>query len=176
MTSDVANERIPLLILGLGNLLCGDDGVGTAAIEALHAGWELPAGVRVLDGGTLGLTLLPWLQDAERVILVDAIAADAPPGSLVRLEGSDVSYAAAHRLSVHQVGVADLLQGVSLLGQTPSTLILHGVVPAEMELSVDLTPAVAAAVPDLVRRVVAEAAALGFPLRAKAPRANAEAA
>jgi hydrogenase maturation protease len=69
---------------------------------------------------------------------------------------------------VHQVGVADLLDGVSLLGQSPATLILLGVVPKSMELSVELSPDVAAAVPELVRRVVLEASALGFPLRLKA--------
>lgn len=164
-------DRTGLLILGLGNLLCEDDGAGTAAVEALLRGWEPPPGVRILDGGTLGLTLLPLLQDADRVIIVDAIAADAPAGSLVRLEGSEVSLAAANRLSVHQVGVSDLLGGVSLLGQTPSVVVLHGVVPQSMELSVELTPAVAAAIPALVERVAAEAAALGFPLRARAEAA-----
>lgn len=159
------DPRIELLILGLGNLICGDDGVGVEAVARIAREFEAPEGVYVLDGGTLGLSLLPWLQDAERVILVDAILADTPAGSPVRLEGSDVAHAAAHRMSVHQIGVADLLDGVRLLGQTPSALILHGVVPESMELTVDLTPAVAAAVPGLVERVVAEAAALGFPLR-----------
>lgn len=162
----MTGERTELLILGLGNVLCGDDGVGVAAVDRLRADYAAPAGVQVLDGGTLGLSLLPWLQDAERLIVVDAIAADGPPGSLVRLEGKDVAHAAAHRLSVHQVGVSDLLDGVSLLGQAPSVLILVGVVPESMELTVDLTPAVAAGLPALIAQVLREAAALGFPLRA----------
>jgi hydrogenase maturation protease len=158
----VIDSPTALLVLGLGNTLCGDDGAGVAAIYALLADSELPDDVRVLDGGTLGLTLLPWLRSARKVILVDAIAADAAPGTLVRLEGADVAHAAVHRLSVHQIGVADLLDGNRWLGGGPEQLVLWGVVPESMELTVDLTPAVAAALPDLVAQVVSEARSLGF--------------
>jgi len=161
----VTDERIGLLVLGLGNTICGDDGVGVAAVEAIGRGWEAPEGVRVLDGGTLGLSLLPWLQMADRVILVDAIAADAPPGSHVRLDGQDVAHAAAHRLSVHQVGVADLLDGARLVGDAPEQIVLLGVVPESMELTTDLSEPVARALPELVERVVRTGAELGFPLR-----------
>ena len=84
------DSRSPLLILGLGNLLCSDDGVGVVAAQAIAETRVVPDGVQVLDGGTLGLALLPYLEDAERAILVDAIEIDAPPGTLVRLEGDDV--------------------------------------------------------------------------------------
>jgi hydrogenase maturation protease len=153
-----------LLILGLGNLLCCDDGVGVAALSRLMRGYEAPEGVLMMDGGTLGLSLLPYLQDARRVILVDAIAAKGPPGSPVRLEGEDVAHAVLHRLSPHQVGVADLLDGARILGDVPDEVVLVGVVPASMELSIERTPEVEAAIPDLVARVVREAARLGHPL------------
>ena len=105
-----------LLILGLGNTLLSDDGLGVRAIERLHELYEIPVGARALDGGTLGLSLLTYFEHADRAILVDAIQTDNPPGSLVRLEGEDVAPAARERLSVHQVGVADLLDGLHLLG------------------------------------------------------------
>lgn len=154
-----------LLVLGLGNLLCEDDGVGVAAVARIQKRFEAPAGVEVLDGGTLGLALLPRLQEARKVILVDAIAADAPPGSPVRLEGEEVAHAVMHRLSPHQVGVADLLDGARILGDAPERIVLLGVVPASFELSIERTPEVEAAIPDLVNRVVAEAEKLGHPLR-----------
>ena len=75
----------PLLILGLGNVLLGDDGVGPAVIARLRDSYVAAAGSLLLDGGTLGLSLLPYLEDAQTVILVDAVAADAPAGTLVRL-------------------------------------------------------------------------------------------
>ena len=77
-----------LLVLGLGNVLLGDDGAGPAVIAWLRQTRLAPAGTRLFDGGTLGLSLLPYLEDARRVILVDAVAADASAGTLVRLEGA----------------------------------------------------------------------------------------
>lgn len=156
------SERIPLLILGLGNVLLEDDGVGGAAVSLLLDRFEPPAGVRVCDGGTLGLSLLPYLENADVAILVDAVRADAAPGSLVRLDGDDVAPAVATRLSPHQVGVADLLDGARWLGRYPDRVVLLGLVPASMELSVGLSPAVRASLLELVEQIVEEAASLGF--------------
>jgi hydrogenase maturation protease len=151
-----------LLVLGLGNLLCGDDGAGVAAVELLQERFQPPADATVLDGGTLGLSLLPYVEDARDAILVDAIRADAPPGSLVRLEGHDVPLAAMERLSVHQVGVADLLGGAHLVGRLPQRLLLLGVVPETIELRFGRSASVEAALPDLVERIVTEAEAWGY--------------
>lgn len=151
-----------LLVLGLGNVICTDDGLGAEAVARLAAEWEAPPGVRLLDGGTLGLGLLPHLEEARAAILVDAIRADAPPGTLVRLEGADVAPALATRLSVHQVGVADLLAAASLLGRSPEPLVLVGLVPASIDLGVERSAPVKAALGELVAAIVAEAAALGF--------------
>jgi hydrogenase maturation protease len=156
------SERIPLLILGLGNVLLEDDGVGGAAVSLLLDRFEPPAGVRVLDGGTLGLSLLPYLESANAVILVDAVRADGAPGTLVRLDGDDVAPAVATRLSPHQVGVADLLDGARWLGRYPDRVVLLGLVPASMDLSVGLSPPVRASLPELVEQIVEEAASLGF--------------
>ena len=87
-----------LLILGLGNVLCADDGAGVAAVVRLARERSVPPGVWVLDGGTLGLSLLPLVESGRDVILVDAVRTEAPPGTLVRLEGDDVLPAALERL------------------------------------------------------------------------------
>jgi hydrogenase maturation protease len=150
-----------LLVLGLGNVLLGDDGAGPAAIARLRDAYQPPPGTLLLDGGTLGLSLLPYLEDARRVILVDAVAADAPAGTLVRLEGRDVGPAVATRLSPHQVGVADLLEGARWHEREPQQLILLGVVPSSIELGVGLSAPVRRSLPRLVDLVRAEAAALG---------------
>jgi hydrogenase maturation protease len=156
-----------LLILGLGNLLCTDDGVGPVAAQAIAETRIIPDGVQVLDGGTLGLALLPYLEDAERAILVDAIEIDTPPGTLVRLEGDEVGPAVAARLSVHQVGVSDLIEAARWRERIPPTLVLLGVVPESTELGVELSPRVQTALPALLDAVCAEARALGFPLPPK---------
>jgi hydrogenase maturation protease len=156
------NERIPLLVLGLGNVLLEDDGVGGAAVSLLRERFEAPRGAQALDGGTLGLSLLPYLDMADAVILVDAVRADAAPGSLVRLGGEDVAPAVATRLSPHQVGVADLLDGARWLERYPKHVVLLGLVPSSMNLAVGLSPQVHSALPMLVDRIVQEAEALGF--------------
>ena len=159
------SERTPLVVLGLGNLLLQDDGIGVAAVERLRQRYEVPEGVSVLDGGTLGLSLLPYLEAADAVILVDAVKADAPAGSFVRLDGEDVPPAVATRLSPHQVGVADLLDGARWLGRYPARVVLLGLVPESLDLAVGLSPDVDAALPDLVERVADEARTLGFHFR-----------
>jgi hydrogenase maturation protease len=163
-----ASRPTPLLVLGLGNLLLGDDGLGPVAIDRLVRSYDAPEGVAILDGGTLGLSLLPYLEDAERAILVDAIRGDGPPGTLVRIEGEEVAPAVAARLSPHQVGVADLLDGARWRDRYPSSLVLLGLVPQGLELRVGLSPALQAALEALVAAVVFEAGALGFHLSPKA--------
>lgn len=153
-----------LLVLGLGNVLLGDDGAGPAVIAWLRHTRLAPAGTRLFDGGTLGLSLLPYLEDARRVILVDAVAADARAGTLVRLEGADVGPAVATRLSPHQVGVADLLEGARWHDREPERLVLLGVVPQSIELGVGLSDPVRRALPQLIDLVCAEAQAWGYPL------------
>lgn len=153
----------PLLVLGLGNPLCGDDGLGVAALAELARRYQPPSGALVLDGGTLGLSLLPFLEDAEDAILVDAVRGDAGPGTLVRLEGDEVRPAVEGRLSVHQVGVADLVAAAELRGRLPPRLVLLGLVPATLEVAVGLSPAVASRLPALVEAVAAEATRMGHP-------------
>ncbi len=163
MSGTSSRQRpIRLLILGLGNVLCGDDGLGVAAARRLQERYEFPEGVSVLDGGTLGLSLLPYIEDADRVILLDAIRDEGPAGSLVRIAGDDVGPAVASRLSPHQVGVADLLDAARWRDRLPDELILLGLVPQSLGLSIDLSPPLQARLDDLVRCVAEEARRLGF--------------
>jgi hydrogenase maturation protease len=161
------NSRTRLLVLGLGNALLGDDGVGPAAVALLRERYAVPNGVRILDGGTLGLSLLPYLEEADAVVLIDAIAGDGPPGTLICLEGDEVGPAVAMRLSPHQVGVADLLDGARWLDLYPRRVVLLGLVPHSIELAVGLSPDLSRALPRLVARVIREIGEFGFSL---APR------
>lgn len=154
-----------LLVLGLGNLLCADDGVGIHAVETIRARYQIPDNARVLDGGTLGLSLLSCFDGADDVVLIDAISAEGPAGTLVRLEGEDVAPAVRNRLSCHQIGVADLLDALVLLESYPERVILWGAVPESMELETALSPRVAASLPELIDSVVDEVDRLGYELR-----------
>lgn len=158
------SNRNRLAILGVGNVLCTDDGLGPAAVARLTREFEVPEGVAVFDGGTLGLSLLHIIEESAQVIIVDAIRADSEPGTLVALEGDDVLPAVRLRLSVHQVGVADLLDAARLRGRLPRRLVLLGVVPESIELGADLSPSVSAALPSLVDAIVHQTEQLGITL------------
>lgn len=160
-------ERPPLLVLGLGNVLLGDDGLGVAAAARLERDFELPPQVRVADGGTLGLELLGLIAESDHVILVDAIRENRRAGSLVRIDGDGVAPAVRERLSPHQVGVADLLDAARLTACYPTSVVLLGLVPASIELSLERSPAVEAGLAGLVRAIVREADALGYKLVAR---------
>lgn len=160
-----APTRPPVVVLGLGNVLLTDDGLGIAAVHRLGRDWTMPETVELLDGGTLGLSLLPYIENATHLILVDAVRTGAAPGTLLRVEGEDVGPAVATRLSPHQVGVADLLSGASLIEKRPGTVLLLGIEPGSLELGVERTPAVEGAMGALLEEVVAELGRLGHPPR-----------
>ncbi len=151
-----------LLVLGLGNVLCSDDGVGVVAVSRLARRYHFPDDALLLDGGTLGLSLLPHLRAAESVLLLDAVAAPLPAGSLVRIAGADVGPAVAARLSPHQIGVADLLDGARLLDGDTRRIVLLGLVPSHVELGRALTPPVDAALDALLAAAVTQASDWGF--------------
>jgi hydrogenase maturation protease len=127
-------------VLGLGNVLMTDDAFGPWVVEELLARWEFPDGVSVLDIGTPGLDLTPYLADAEAVVLVDTVQADAPPGTLRLYSGRQLrSRAPAPRLSPHDPGLTEALFLLELGGAAPRDVILVGVVPETVAKGVGLT-------------------------------------
>ena len=144
------------LIMGIGNTIMSDDGIGPAVIAALKQARTLPEDIRLLDGGTLGLDLLPHLEGVQRLIIVDAVEIGQSAGTCVRLAGNEVPVALEHKLSPHQMGMKDLLAVASLMEQMPEEVVLIGVQPASLEMDTALTPSVAAALPTLVSMVLAE--------------------
>ncbi len=158
-----------LVVLGLGNLLMGDDGLGVRALERLAAAFAPDARTRFLDGGTLGLALIPYIERADALLVVDAVATGAEPGTLVRLEADEVPSRVDVRLSPHELGVVDILAGATFSGRRPEPTILLGVGPADISFGVDLSTAVAQSLPALVETIVAEAGALGHRFTPLAP-------
>ncbi len=160
--SEPGTKPIGVLVLGLGNVLLGDDGLGAAALARVERDYHIPPRVRLEDGGTLGLSLLGLLAESEHVVLVDAVRTDDPPGTLVRLDGGDVMDAVRDRLSPHQVGVADLLDAARLIDCYPASVTLLGLVPDVIDLSVARSSAVDRKVDELVAAIVREVEALGY--------------
>ncbi len=146
-----------LLIVGIGNVLLRDEGVGVHVAQALAGEGRLPPGTQVVDGGTLGLDLLPRIQDAGALILVDAVNLRTHPGDLRTLHGDAIHGVLAGHVSPHQVGIGDLVAAARLLGRLPADVTLVGIQPAVIEVGLDLSDAVAAAVPVAVQTVYDEA-------------------
>jgi hydrogenase maturation protease len=132
--SDFDDPRCDVLVLGIGNLLWADEGFGVRCVEHLAAQWQVPEGVTVMDGGTQGLYLLPYVQGAKRLIVFDAIDYGLPPGTMKRVEGDEVPrFMGAKKMSLHQTGFQEVIAAADLTGQLPEALLLIGVQPEELE-------------------------------------------
>jgi hydrogenase maturation protease len=150
------------LLLGLGNLLMNDDSLGVRVVQQLIGEYCFPAELTLLDGGTLGLDLLPHLEGVDRLLIVDAVDAASPPGTLVRLAGEEIPYALATKVSPHQMGLKDLLTVADLQGHAPQEMVLWGIQPASIEMDLRLSPEVAASMALLQEEVLAELAKWGI--------------
>ena len=153
-----------ILILGIGNILWADEGFGVRVAQALEQAYAFPPSVRVLDGGTQGLALMPQVQQAEVLIILDAVDFQLPPGTLVELHDADVpAYLGAKKMSLHQVSFQEVLALCQLLGNCPAKLCLVGVQPAVLEdYGGSLSPVVREQMPAAMGRVLAYLAALGI--------------
>jgi hydrogenase maturation protease len=136
------------LILGIGNVLLRDDGAGVHAASLLAQQFAGRDDVRVLDAGTLSFTLAPLVENSERLIVLDAMQLDAPPGTVRRFldEGVDAALGRA-RLSVHELGLRDVLQLACLSGRCPTRRALIGIQPGSLDWGTAPTNAVSAALP-----------------------------
>jgi hydrogenase maturation protease len=140
--SDPAGRRIK--VLGVGNLLWADEGFGVRCVEALARAWEFPPDVEVLDGGTLGLALIPLLQDATHVLLFDAVDHGAAPGALLLARDDEIPrFMTRGKMSLHQAGMNDVLATLEMLGHRPAAFSLVGIQPVELaDYGGSLTPKV----------------------------------
>ncbi|RME43223.1 MAG: HyaD/HybD family hydrogenase maturation endopeptidase [Chloroflexi bacterium] len=153
--------------MGLGNILLGDEGLGVRALERLLVRYTLPAQVRAIDGGVMGLDLLHYLEGIDRLLVLDAVQTGRPPGSLVRLEGEEVPAALAVKMSMHQVGLQELLAVSRFRGTLPPGLVLWGMEPASLEPGLSLSDVVEARMDGLIEAVVEELHGWGVRLAAR---------
>lgn len=162
------SSPVRTLILGVGNLLMSDEGLGVHVIQRLVAGYQLPEEVQVLDGGTLGMDLLYYLEGVENLLLIDAVEARKAPGTLVRLEGEDVPAFMSIKISPHQLGVPDMLAAARLKGDCyPQRIVLWGVQPERMEIGLDLSPTVEAQVEPIIEELLEQLRAWGHTVTSK---------
>jgi hydrogenase maturation protease len=138
------------LVIGVGNPLMGDDGLGIAVVARLAAEWPNDESLSFVDGGTWGMNLLPLIESANRVMILDAIDRGLSPGTAITLERDEIPRYFAIKLSPHQLDLREVLAVAELRGTLPSETIALGLQPERVELSLALSAPVAAAVDGLV--------------------------
>ncbi|MGE5235375.1 MAG: hydrogenase maturation protease [Acidobacteriota bacterium] len=162
-------------VLGLGNVLMGDDALGPFVVQLLQAHYDFPPGVSVIDAGTPGLDLTPFILGTRALVVVDTVKADGPPGTL-RLYRKDELLATppAPRLSPHDPGLKETLLLLDFRGDGPSDVLLVGVVPGVVDTRLGLGPELRSVLPAVERAVVDELTRLGVPARRREAPAEPE--
>ena len=153
-----------ILVLGIGNVLLTDEGIGVRALNELERRYTFPANVELLDGGTAGIELLRHIRKRDYLIIIDAMKCNQEPGTVVRVEGNDVPAAFRTRISPHQLGLSDLLAAAMLTDELPKKLVLFGVEPESIDIGLDLTDTVEESVDKLIGAVADELRSIGCSL------------
>lgn len=127
-------KNTELLVLGIGNILWADEGFGVRCVEALNALYEFGDNVTLMDGGTQGLYLLPYIEDARRLIVFDAVDYSMQPGEMVVATDNDVPrFMGVKKMSLHQTGFQEVIMSAALLDKLPESMVLIGVQPEELD-------------------------------------------
>lgn len=150
-----------IVVIGLGNPLMGDDGLGLATLEYIRTAYALPPEVELVDGGTWGMNLLPVIEEADELILMDAIDVGVAPGTLVRLEREALPRYLATKISPHQVDLRDVLALAELRGTLPPDTVALGLQPESIELRNSLSDRLQCGVEKLADAVAQELARRG---------------
>lgn len=156
------------VVLGIGNTLLSDEGVGVHVIEALEKAFLLPPDVEVIDGGTCAMEMLEQLENLDLLVVVDCVRSGSPPATHVVIKGDAVPVFFKTKLSPHQIGLSDVLASLEFTGKAPKATVIVGIEPASMALGMEPTPAVAARIPELVDLTVAELREHGLVVEARA--------
>lgn len=149
------------LILGIGNVLLTDEGVGVRALNELERRYIFSDDVELLDGGTSGIELLRHIQSRDHLIIIDAMTCDQPPGTVFRVENQEVPAVFRTRISPHQLGLSDLLAAAMLTDSLPEHLVLFGVEPESVDIGLELTETVESSLDKLITGVVEELRNIG---------------
>jgi hydrogenase maturation protease len=146
MTDSSRTRKV--LVMGVGNTLLQDDGIGVHVTETLKASQDPQANYEIIDGGTIGLSLLPEIEDADAVIIVDASEIGEPPGSMRIFHNKEIDLQlSGNKKTVHEVALSDLFSAAAIRGRCPARRALIAIQPASTDLGLKPTPAVKAAIP-----------------------------
>ena len=152
------------VVLGVGSPLMGDDGLGVEVLGDLSATWAEAPDLRFVDGGVWGMLVMPCVEGADRLLIVDVIRAGREPGTLVRLERDEIPRHLRTKLSPHQIDLSEVLALAELRGTLPARIVALGIEPVRMEVYEGLSAPVRAMVPTLIEAVERQLEAWGHSL------------
>jgi hydrogenase maturation protease len=145
-----------VLVLGVGNLLLKDEGVGVHVVQRLRK-MDIPGHVEVVDGGTSGLDLLEWIEGREKVVVIDAVKSGGTPGTIYRFSGEDIKERSKPWLSLHEIDVTDLLKLADMLGVEKPEIVVIGIEAKDIEsLDLDLSAEIEVQIPKIIEQVMKE--------------------
>lgn len=151
----------PVLVLGMGNILLEDEGLGIHALKLLRQRYRFSPDVEFLDGGTSGMSLVDQISSRRHLLVLDAVQTGEPSGSLVRMSDQDVPVYFGTKVTFHQLGLSDVLASLELSGERPDHITVFGLVPESLEMSLEPSATIRSRLDDLVEAVAAELLALG---------------
>jgi len=157
-------KKTDILVIGMGNLLMQDEGVGVRAVEELESQYHIPDHIQVMDGGTTGTELLEPMRGVKHLIVTDAINTGAPVGTLVRITDEEVPAFFQTKLSNHQLGLSDLLALLTLTDDSPEHVTILGMVPHHLENKLGLSDEANKGLPEMVDMLVKELEDIGVSL------------
>jgi len=143
-----------ITVLGVGNILMQDEGFGVRVVEQLLHKYHFPENVQVLDGGTLGMELLRFLIGTDKLILVDAVSGDLPPGSIYQFNHDEVKTYFKEKVSMHELGIQDVLAVMEVLEKPAKEIIILGVQPLTVDIGLEMTTIVAKTVGNVVEKLL----------------------
>ncbi len=161
----IGQPEVKALVLGIGNLLIGDEGVGCKAATEICRRYTLPPTVACIDGGTAGFELLSMIDSKEHLILIDALRNDMEPGTVVMVEGEHVPKAFLARTTPHQLGICDVLAAAQLCDTLPKHLTLYGIEPKQLDVGIGLSPEVEAGMEKIIYAVVDQLRHFGYEVK-----------
>jgi hydrogenase maturation protease len=162
---DSGQSFLSVLVLGIGNILLSDEGVGVKAVEELQSRYDCSDAVEIVDGGTVGFELLPYFENRSHILIIDAVKTGNKPGTIVRIDDPPAFF--QKKVSPHQIGLADVMGIAVITDNMPQHIALFGIEPKELSTGLELSPEVAGNVSQLVDMVVDELKAIGIKVEAK---------
>ena len=137
-------------VLGIGNILLSDEGVGVHAVNAIKKRYAFTPEIEILDGGTMGLDLLPVFQTQDKIIIIDAVDFKKEPGHVGAIEGNKIPTVLNTKLSVHHIGFSDLLYAAKLTRDIPPEVYLVGIQPKSLDVSLEMTDEIRTRLDDVI--------------------------